>query len=115
MSHYGSGRMLRWNPKRPTPPKRRQRREFTKEYKAQVVALIRDSGRTVREVSEELDLTRTAVAEWVRQAEVDDGKREGLTSAEKAELAELRREVRVLREERDILKKAAAFFAKETR
>jgi transposase len=99
----------------PEKPQRRQRREFTKEYKAQVVALIRESGRTTSAVADELDLTRTAVAEWVKQAEIDDGKREGLTSAEKAELSELRKEVRVLREERDILKKATAFFAKETR
>lgn len=99
----------------PQRRERRQRRTFTNEYKRQVVDLIRSSGRTVAEVCEELDLTRTAVADWVKQADVDDGKREGLTSVERAELSELRKEVKVLREERDILKKAAAFFAKETR
>ena len=62
----------------------------------------------------DLDLTETAVRRWVQQAEIDAGQRPGLTTAERIELAELRRENRILREEREILKKAAAFFAKET-
>jgi transposase len=66
-------------------------------------------------VARDLDLTETAVREWVKQADVDDGGRDGLTGSERAELARLRKENRVLREERDILKRATAFFARETR
>jgi transposase len=66
-------------------------------------------------VARDLDLTEAAVRAWVKQTDIDDGRREGLTTAEREELARLRREVRVLREERDILKRATAFFARETR
>jgi transposase len=96
-------------------PTKRRRRSFTKEFKAEVVALVRQRGNTAASVARDLDLTETAVGEWVKQADVDDGARDGLTTAERAELAELRKEVRVLREERDILKRATAFFARETR
>lgn len=95
--------------------KKRPRRSFTKEFKAEVVALVRQDGNTAASVARDLDLTETAVREWVRQADVDDGGRDGLTSGEREELARLRRENRVLREERDILKRATAFFARETR
>jgi transposase len=94
---------------------KRPRRSFSKEFKAEVVELFRTSGKTVREVARDLDLTESAVREWVRQAEVDGGRREGLSTAEREELARLRKENRVLREERDILKRATAFFARETR
>lgn len=97
------------------PGGRRVRRSFTDQYKADVVALCRTSGKTIAQVCRDLDLTQTAVRHWVAQAEVDDGKREGLTTAERQELAQLRRENRALREERDLLKRAAAFFARETR
>lgn len=93
----------------------RARRYFSPEFKARTVELIRTSGKTVGEVCRELDLTETAVRKWVRQAEIDDGDREGLSTDEREELAKLRRRVRVLEEEREILKKAATFFAKETR
>ena len=92
----------------------RARRSFTAEFKAETVELIRSSGKSIGQVCRDLDLSETAVRRWVTQAEVDAGRREGLTTAEREELARLRREVRVLREEREILKKAAAFFAKET-
>ena len=92
----------------------RARRSFTAEFKAETVELIRTSGKTIGQVCRDLDLTETAVRRWVQQAEIDAGKRPGLTTAERAELAELRRENRILREEREILTKAAAFFAKET-
>jgi transposase len=94
---------------------KRPRRSFTKEFKAEVVALVGQPGNTAASVARDLDLTETAVRDWVKQADIDDGHRDGLTTAERAELGQLRREVRVLREERDILKRATAFFARETR
>ena len=90
---------------------KRARRKFTAEYKAEVVRLVRDGGKTIGQVSRDLDLTATAVRHWVKQAGVDAG---ALTTAERAELVALRREARQLRMEREILKKAAAFFAKES-
>ena len=92
----------------------RPRRSFTPEFKAQTIELVRPSGKSVAEVCRDLDLTETAVRRWIAQADIDAGRRDGLTTAEREELSRLRRENRVLREERDILKKAAAFFAKET-
>ena len=94
---------------------RRPWRSFSKEFKRDAVALVRSSGKAIAEVARDLDLTESALREWVRQADVDEGRREGLTTAEREELARLRKEVRVLREERDILKRATAFFARETR
>ncbi len=92
----------------------RPRRSFTPEFKAQTVELVRTSSKSVGEICRDLDLTETAVRRWVAQADIDAGRRDGLTTTEREELTRLRRENRVLREERDILKKAAAFFAKET-
>ena len=92
----------------------RPRRTFTPQFKARTVELVRTSGKSVAEVCRDLDLTETAVRRWVAQADIDTGRRDGLTTAEREELTRLRREVRVLREERDILAKATAFFAKET-
>lgn len=94
---------------------KRKRRAFTKEFKAEAVRLVRASGKSVPTVARELDLTETALRSWVRQAEIDAGRgpSEALTTAEREELGQLRREVRTLRLERDILKKATAFFAKE--
>jgi len=94
---------------------KRPRRSFTKAFKAEVVELVRQPGNSAAGVARDLDLTETAVRAWVKQADIDDGQREGLTSAQLAELAQLRKENRVLREERDILKRATAFFARETR
>ena len=94
---------------------KRQRRSFTAEYKAEVVALCRSNGQTVGKVARDLDLTETVVRRWVAQAEIDGGRRPGLTSAERMELAQLRKDNRLLREERDLLKRAMAFFAKEIR
>ena len=95
----------------------RPRRFFPPEYKAEVVELIRSTGKSVGQISRELDLTETAVREWVRQAERDAGSRRdgGLTSAERQELSALRRENRRLRQDVEILKRATAFFVQETR
>jgi transposase len=95
--------------------KARRRRSFTKEFKAEVVALVRQSGNSVGSVARDLDLTETAVRAWVRQADVDGGHREGLTRSEREELARLRKENRRLTQDVEILKRATAFFAKETR
>ena len=94
---------------------KRARRKFTAEYKAEVVRLVRDGGKTIGQVSRDLDLTESAVRQWVKQSAIDEGKggTGALTTAERTELVALRREARQLRMEREILKKAAAFFAKE--
>jgi transposase len=94
---------------------KRRRRAFTAAYKAELVELCRRGDRSIPEVARDLDLTETAVRRWVHQAEIDSGQRPGLTSDEREELARLRREVKVLREERDILKRATAFFARGNR
>ena len=96
--------------------RKRTRRKFSAEFKAETVRLVRDSGRPVRAIARELDLTETALRRWVQQAEVDAGRGPAgaLTSSEREELALLRRENKRLRMERDILKKATAFFAKES-
>ena len=91
------------------------RRRFTPEYKAEVVQLVRSSGRSINEVARDLGINKGSVHNWVKQADIDTGQRVGLTTAEREELMRARREIRVLREERDILRKAAAFFAQETR
>jgi transposase len=97
--------------------KPRPRRSFTGEFKAEIVELCQHGDRSVGQVARDFDLTETAVREWVKQAERDAGIRSdgGLTTAERDELAALRRENRRLREDVDILKRATAFFAKETR
>jgi transposase len=94
---------------------RRPRRSFPDEYKAEVIDLCRSSARSIAAVARDLDLSETAVRRWVNQAEVDAGRRDGLSTAEREELARLRKEVRVLREERDILRRATVLFARETR
>jgi transposase len=95
--------------------KPRPRRSFTPEFKAEIVERCQAGDRTVAQVARDFDLTETAVRKWVNQAEVDAGRREGLTSDEREELARLRRENRQLREDVGILKRATAFFAQETR
>jgi transposase len=95
----------------------RARRSFAPEFKAEIVELCQRGDRSIGQVAGDFDLTETAVREWVRQAERDTGTRGGggLTSQERQELAALRRENRRLREDVEILKRATAFFVKETR
>lgn len=95
---------------------RRARRKFSGVYKAEVVELCRTSGKSIGVIAKEMDLTETCVREWLRQAEVNAGRGSSgaLTTAEREELSKLRRENRTLRMEREILRKAAAFFAKES-
>lgn len=94
---------------------RRPRRSFSDQYKAEVADLCRHGEKSIGQIARELDLTESAVRRWVSQAQIDAGEAEGLSSDERQELARLRKENRVLREERDILRRATAFFAKETR
>ena len=99
------------------PKKRRTRRKFTEEFKARAVRLVLKEGRTVAQVGRDLDLAESVLHSWVKQAKIDRGMGPpgALTSEERDELARLRKEVRVLREEKEILRKAAAFFAKDGR
>jgi len=95
--------------------KPRPRRSFTPEFKADIVERCLAGDRTVGQVARDFDLTETAVRAWVHQAETDAGERPGLTSDEREELSRLRRENRRLRDDVEVLKRATAFFAKETR
>src|SRR5262245_1879509 len=105
--------MARMRPEDTGKP-RRARRSFTEEFRAGAVRLVLDEGRTVGQVARDLDLTESALRTWVERARADRTRgKTGLTTEERAELARLRKENRQLREEREILKKAAAFFAKE--
>ncbi len=90
-----------------TPP-------YTKEFRREAVELLRSSGRSVPQLARELGCSPQSLRNWARQIDVDAGKAAGLTSDEREELRRLRRELRVVTEEREILKKAAAFFAKES-
>jgi transposase len=96
---------------------KRKRRKFTEEFKVETVKLIRETGKSVGEVARELDLTESSVRNWVRQAEIDSGTGPpgALTTAEHDELGKLRKRVKILEMEREILKKATAFFAKESK
>ena len=92
------------NPKPPYPP----------EFRAEAVRLARQPGQSMRQVAQDLGIANESLRRWVMRADTDAGQAEGLTSDERAELTRLRRENRTLRTEREILKQAAAFFAKET-
>jgi transposase-like protein len=95
---------------------RRKRRVFTPEFRAEAVRLCKVGDRTITQVAKDLDLTENSLREWVKRADIDAGKGppDALTTAERDELARLRREVKRLAQERDILKAAATFFAKES-
>lgn len=95
---------------------KRKRRSFDAEFKAEAVRLCKVGDRSIAQVAKDLSLTETALREWVRRADIDEGKGPpgALTTAEREELARLRRENKRLQMERDILKAAATFFAKES-
>jgi len=100
----------------PDTKPRRTRRSFTDDFKAGAIRLVLDEGQTVAAAARDLGLTESSLRNWVEQARADRTRgKTGLTTAEREELARLRKENRVLQEERDILKKAAAFFAKQSR
>jgi transposase-like protein len=86
---------------------------YPKEFREEAVRLYRTSGKSLRELGNELGVSHQTIRGWVQQTEIDEGEREGLTQSERDELGLLRRRVKVLEEEREILKKAAAFFATE--
>ncbi|MGJ6969302.1 transposase, partial [Streptosporangium sp. G11] len=87
---------------------------YPSEFRRQMVELVR-AGRSPEELAKEFEPSAQSIRVWARQADLDDGRRaDGLTSAEKDELARLRREVKLLREEKEILRKAAVFFTRET-
>ncbi len=92
----------------------KSRPPYPEPFRREAVELVRTSGKSIKEIASDLGVTEQSLRTWVKQHEVDIGHRPGLSSDEREELRRLRRENRVLREEREILKKAAAFFAKES-
>lgn len=92
----------------------RTRPSYPPEFRDEAIRLVKNSGDSIGQVAKDLGVSDQTLRNWVNQADVNAGKREGLTSEERTELRELRRENRKLREEREILRKAAAFFATET-
>jgi transposase len=93
-----------------------KKRKYTPEYRAEAVRLVEIGDRAVAEVARDLGISMQTLWQWVQQAKVDSGQAgEALTTTERDELRQLRREVARLREEREILKKATAFFAKESK
>lgn len=92
---------------------RTTRRTYPEEFRAEAVRLARTSGKSVTEIARDLSIAPQSLRNWMQQSDVDQGRRNGLTTEERAELRALRRKVRLLEEEREILKKAAAFFAAE--
>ena len=98
----------------PVLPPGRSRRSFPKEFKADAVALVLEEGRTIASVARALGIGESSLGNWVRQARVDRGEREGLTTTERSELARPRRENAQLRMERDLLKRATAVWVTES-
>ncbi|SRR5688572_26896615 len=95
---------------------RRVRRQFSEEFKAGAVRLVLEQGKTIGAVARELDLTASALRQWVKHAQAERTKgKSGLMKEEREELVRLRKALRIAEEERDILKKATAFFAKQSR
>jgi transposase len=86
---------------------------YPPEFKREAVRLVRSSGRSIPQIAKELGVSDNSLRNWVKQAQIDHGEREGLTTEVRQELSRLRKENRILRQEREILRKAAAFFARE--
>ncbi len=95
--------------------KPRPRLSFTPEFKAEIVELCQRGDRSIGKMARDFDLTETNVRTWLKKAEIDHGELPGLTSAEREELTRLRRENRRLEIDNETLKRATAFFARETR
>ncbi|MDY6827602.1 MAG: transposase [Bacillota bacterium] len=87
---------------------------YPAEFKLEAVRLVKESGRKISEVARDLGVSGESIRNWVRQYEIDNGEREGLSTSEREELQHLRRETRILKEEREILKKATAFINQES-
>jgi transposase-like protein len=92
----------------------RRRRKFSDEFKRDAVSIVRTSDKSIAEVARELGIYDSSLGNWVKQDQVDRGEREGLSSNEQTELVELRRENDRLRMERELLKRAVAFWVKES-
>jgi transposase len=92
----------------------RTRPPYPAAFRAEAVQLVQANGRSLTQAAKDLGVHHETLRSWVKQAAIDGGRRDGLTTAERTELARLRRENRVLREEREILKEAARFFAAES-
>jgi transposase len=92
----------------------KKRRVFSESYKTEAVNLVKEQGRSASQAAKELGISESALRRWLAACDVEQGNKAGLTATEKAEIRELKREVTTLRMERDILKKAVSFFAKES-
>ena len=87
---------------------------YSAEFRAEAVRLVKSSGKPAAQIARDLGVSFESLRHWIKQAEIDSGERQGLTTDEREELTKLRREVKVLQQEREILKKATAFFARES-
>ena len=91
----------------------RAKPQYPPQFKAEAIQLVRSSGRFISQIANELGVSATSLRNWLKQDQIDQGERQGLTTEERLELSKLRKENKVLRQEREILRKAAAFFARE--
>jgi len=91
-----------------------KRKRYSDSFKAEAVKLVTEQGRSIQQAARELGVSASGLRRWIVAHDVESGRKEGLTAAEKAEIRDLKRELQVVKMERDILKKATAFFAKES-